>query len=259
MAKQWSLPTRSICHKVKKLQTKPRDKGLIRPFPQARLGENDPMTDNAIVKSTMDYVRRELGSDSSGHDWWHIWRVYNTALHINSVENADSLVVELAALLHDIADQKFHNGDEEIGPSTARTWLEKQQIDEQRIAHICEIIHDLSFKGAGTRTDMPTLEGQIVQDADRLDAIGAMGIARAFAYGGSRGREIYNPEIAPEFHQSFGSYKASKSSTINHFDEKLLLLKDRINTPTGKKMAEDRHAFMLAYLKQFHEEWEGKA
>lgn len=214
------------------------------------------MTDNKeIIEQTTDYVRHELEGEVSGHDWWHIHRVVNNALTIAKEEKADETIVCLASLLHDIADYKMHDGDCDIGPRIARDWLEKQGLDEEYIQHTCDIIKDISFKGAKTESPMRTLEGKIVQDADRLDAIGAVGIARVFAFGGSQGREIYNPEIQPTLHTNFEEYKNSKSSSITHFSEKLLLLKDRMNTPTAKKMAEKRHAFMLAFLDQFNEEW----
>lgn len=215
--------------------------------------------DKTIIEETKNYVRRELEGESSGHDWWHIHRVVNNALAIAHEEKADETIVCLAALLHDIADYKMHEGDCDIGPKVARAWLEKQGMDEPRIAHVCKIIEDLSFKGAGTESPMDTLEGKIVQDADRLDAIGAVGIARVFAFGGNKGREIYSPEIGPTAHKSFEEYKTSKSSSINHFHEKLLLLKDRMNTKTAKRMAAERHAFMLLFLDRFHKEWDSQA
>lgn len=215
--------------------------------------------DEILVERTRDHVREAMTGESSGHDWWHVFRVYRTAMAIARAEGADATVVALAALLHDIADYKMHDGDTTAGPRAARAWLEAQGMDESRLAHICSIIEDLSFKGAGTPTPMQTLEGKIVQDADRLDAIGAIGIARAFAFGGSRGREIYNPDIEPVLHKSFDEYKASQSTSINHFYEKLLLLKDLMNTEAAKGMAAERHAFMLRYLEQFRKEWGGPA
>lgn len=214
-------------------------------------------SDKEIVEQTKGYVRQELEGESSGHDWWHIHRVYNNALTIAQTERADEPIVSLAALLHDIADYKLHDGDCDIGPKVARAWLERQGMDEPRITHVCKIIKDMSFKGAETASTMNTIEGKIVQDADRLDAIGAIGIARAFAVGGYMGREIYNPDVKPTMHKSFDEYKASKSSTINHFHEKLLLLKDLMNTETAKKMADERHVFMIKFLEQFHKEWSG--
>lgn len=217
------------------------------------------MTNNEIIQKTIGYVKETLAGDSAGHDWYHIERVWKNALLIGRGEQADMFIVELAALLHDIADHKFHNGDTEIGPRTARAWLENLGLEETIIAHVEEIIRGLSFKGANVATPMRTIEGMIVQDADRLDAIGAIGIARAFAYGGFKGRLLYDPETPPEAHDSFDAYKSSNTATINHFYEKLLLLKERMNTPTAKTLAEGRHAHMEAFLEQFYAEWEGRA
>lgn len=197
--------------------------------------------------------------EGSGHDWWHIERVWRNARHIAHHEPVDLLVVDLAALCHDIADHKFHNGDETAGPRVARTHLERIGVGEDVIVHVCEIITDLSFKGAGITTPMRTREGMVVQDADRLDAIGAIGIARTFAYGGHAGREIHNPEIPPVSHDSFEAYKNNTSPTINHFHEKLLLLRDRMNTPTARRIADQRHQYMEDFLEQFHREWDGDA
>jgi uncharacterized protein len=212
-----------------------------------------------IIK-TAQFVRNKLEGEGSGHDWWHIQRVWNTAKNITSEipEQVDELVVELAALLHDIADHKFHNGDHTIGPKVARDWLETLKVEDHIIEHVCEIIQDLSFKGSGVPTPMRTIEGEIVQDADRLDAIGAIGIARAFAYGGFKSRELYNPEISPADHKSFEDYKNDKGHTINHFYEKLFLLKDRMNTSVAKRIATERHLFMEQYVDRFLKEWEGK-
>ncbi len=212
-----------------------------------------------IIQKTVGYVKETLAGDSAGHDWYHIERVWKNALLIGRGEQADMFVVELAALLHDIADHKFHGGDTEIGPRTALAWLEKLEVEEAIVSHVVEIIRSLSFKGANVPTPMRTLEGMIVQDADRLDAIGAIGIARAFAYGGYKGRMLYDPKMPPEAHDSFDAYKSSNTATINHFYEKLLLLKDRMNTETAKKLAAGRHAHMQAFLDQFYAEWEGRA
>lgn len=212
----------------------------------------------SIVAATEEYVQKKLSGEGSGHDWWHVLRVWNNAKTIAQRENADLFVVDLAALLHDIGDHKFHNGDETVGPRLAREWLEQQQVEEKTIDHVCSIIRDLSFKGAGTSSDMPTLEGRVVQDADRLDAIGAMGIARAFAYGGHKNREMYNPSIKPVLHESFEAYKSSTAPTINHFYEKLLLLKDRMHTETARQMAAQRHQYMEDFLNQFYAEWNGE-
>ncbi|WP_243387561.1 HD domain-containing protein [Bacillus kexueae] len=217
------------------------------------------MNEKQIIEKTVDYVRKELEGEGSGHDWWHIYRVWKNALHISAHENVDQFVVEMASLLHDIGDWKFHYGDESVGPRLAREWMTSLPIEEERIAHICSIIEHLSFKGAGTKSVMNTLEGMIVQDADRLDAIGAIGIGRAFAYGGFAHQEMYNPTFEPTYHQTFEEYKKAKTTTIHHFYEKLLLLKDRMNLPSSKAIAEKRHAYMVDFLEQFLNEWNGKA
>lgn len=212
---------------------------------------------NFVVEQTSQHVRSLMSQDSSGHDWWHIDRVRNTAVQIARQEGADPVIVELAALLHDIADWKFHGGDETAGPRAARDWLSQFPLPDQSLDHICDIIATLSFKGANVATPMTTLEGQCVQDADRIDAIGAIGIARAFAYGGHKGRAMYDPEHPPTLHDSFEAYKRNAGPTINHFHEKLLLLRDRMNTTTAKAIADERHQFMEAFLQQFHREWDG--
>lgn len=211
-----------------------------------------------ILKKTEEYVRKQHDGEGTGHDWWHIDRVRNTALFIAKEEEADLFIVELAALLHDIADHKFHHGDETMGSKVANDWLRPLNLDENSIKHVKEIITDLSFKGANVKTPMQTIEGKIVQDADRLDAIGAIGIARAFAYGGHKNREMYNPHKSPTMHNSFDAYKNDTGSTINHFYEKLFFLKDRMNTSSGKKIAEHRHQFMVEYVHRFFSEWNGK-
>jgi uncharacterized protein len=207
-----------------------------------------------IVEKTRDFVRKTLENAEGGHDWWHIHRVWLNAHRIAENENADMLVVELAALLHDIADSKFHNGDEEIGPATAGEFLQELGIDEHIIVHVQQIIRNISFKAGFDNKAFHSKELDIVQDADRLDAIGAIGIARAFSYGGFKGREIYNPEIAPNLNMTKEEYKNSAAPSINHFYEKLLLLKDKMNTETGKAMAGQRHQFMEMYLQQFFDE-----
>lgn len=217
------------------------------------------MNNQDIVSQTADFVKAKLSGDGSGHDWFHVERVWKNAIHIGKRENVDMFVVELAALLHDIADWKFADGDETAGPREARRWLEDLSVDENAIAHVCEIIKDLSFKGARVKTSMKTKEGMVVQDADRLDALGAIGIARAFAYGGHKNREIHNPSITPTLHQSFEQYKNSTSTTLNHFYEKLLLLRDLMNTQAAKHIAEERHAYMEQFLERFYCEWEGNA
>ena len=215
------------------------------------------MRQEMIIKLTEEHVRRKLEGEGSGHDWWHVYRVWKNAIHIGKVEGANLFVVELAALLHDIADWKFNNGDEEAGPRESAKWLKSLELEEEIIVQISDIIRSLSFKGANVKSPMSTLEGMIVQDADRLDAIGAIGIARTFAYGGYKGREMYNPNIKPMVHNSFEEYKNNVNPTINHFYEKLLLLKDLMNTSTAKSMAEKRHIFMEEYLSKFYNEWEG--
>lgn len=215
---------------------------------------------NHIVLKTKEFVKQKLYGEGSGHDWWHIERVYLNCLQILN-ETYDVLnkeIVELAALLHDIADWKFRDGDETVGPKVAREWLESQQVKEDVIDHVCQIIKNLSFKGAGTQTPMKSLEGKIVQDADRLDAIGAIGIARAFAYGGYKGQEIFNPSLEPKVHHTAEEYKSQNTTSVNHFFEKLLLLKDRMNTPAAKKMANDRHQYMVNFLERFFQECQYK-
>lgn len=212
-----------------------------------------------IVQKVADEVRQKLEGEGSGHDWWHIVRVWNMAKHIGNSENADMFVVELAALLHDIADWKFHDGDDTVGPQIARQILEKHSVSTEVVTQVCEIILSMSFKGAGVKTEMKTIEGKVVQDADRLDAIGAIGIARTFAYGGHKNRPMYDPNKKPSLHQSKEEYFINQSPTINHFYEKLLLLKDRMNTKTAKGLAEDRHRFMEEYLNRFFQEWGGTA
>jgi uncharacterized protein len=212
-----------------------------------------------IIEETRRHVETLFADDGSGHDWWHIYRVWNVAGKLGEAEGADRTVVELGALLHDIADWKFHDGDDTVGPKKARKWLESQGADADTIDHVCDIVATISYKGAGVSTPMQTLEGKVVQDADRLDAIGAQGIARTFAYGGNKNRLIYHPDQKPVLHQSFEAYKKNDGHTINHFYEKLLLLKDRMNTEAGKKMAEERHLFMEQFLDQFFREWHGES
>src|SRR5262245_21047680 len=216
------------------------------------------MTAGDIIQQTADHVRALLAGDGTGHDWLHIERVRRTALAIGREEGADLFVVELAARLHDVAVWKFAGGDHEAGPRQSRAWLESLGAPPVTVDHVYEIIAGLSFKGAGVPTEMPTLEGRCVQDADRLDALGAIGVARAFAYGGHKQRALYDPAIPPTPHASFAAYKSSAGPTINHFYEKLLLLKDRMNTGTGQRLAAARHQFMEDYLAQFFAEWEGQ-
>ena len=187
-----------------------------------------------LIDRTADYVRTTLSGEGSGHDWWHVFRVWRMARRIGMAEAADELVVQLAALLHDIADWKSHDGDSTVGPQVAGDWLTSLDLDPGVTGHVCRIIADISFKGAGVEQPPLSLEGQVVQDADRLDAMGALGIARAFAYGGSKGRLIHDPAIEPVEHHTAEAYLKSGGTTVNHFYEKLLLLKDRMNTATGK-------------------------
>ncbi|HEX8022319.1 HD domain-containing protein [Mucilaginibacter sp.] len=212
------------------------------------------MEHNKLIGATVNFVRDTLRDAEGGHDWWHIHRVWTNAKLINQTEKTDQLVVELAALLHDIADSKFHNGDEEIGPRTAGNYLQSMNVDAAVIEHVQQIIRHMSFKASFDKKSFHSPELEVVQDADRLDAIGAIGIARAFTYGGFKGRELYNPEIKPNLSMTKEEYKNTTAPTINHFYEKLLLLKDKMNTPTGKAIAAQRHAFMEDYLKQFFEE-----
>lgn len=215
------------------------------------------MTDQEIIEKTIDFVKQELQTAEGGHDWWHIERVRKIALTIAKTEPSNLLIVELGSLLHDIADSKFNNGNETIGVEKAQAFLRSLSADESVVEHIGRIISNISFKGGNVTPDFFSTELAVVQDADRLDAIGAIGIARAFNYGGYIGRELYNPTIAPMVGMTKAQYKSSSAPTINHFYEKLLLLKDRMNTATGRKMAEQRHQFMELYLNQFFKEWDG--
>jgi uncharacterized protein len=209
-----------------------------------------------ILAAAEDYARTELRSEGSGHDWRHIERVRNLARTIALEEGADRYVCELAALLHDLADAKVA-GDEVTGQRRVHDWLVAQEAEPSAIERVMEIIATMSFAG-GARPAMTTLEGRVVQDADRLDAIGAVGVARTFAYGGSRRRLLYDPDIPPQTHVSAEAYHASDGPTINHFYEKLLLLKDRMNTAYARRLAEGRHAYMEAFLAEFYAEWHGK-
>ena len=212
-----------------------------------------------LIERTKAYVRHTLANAEKGHDWFHTYRVYQHARHIAEGENADGLVVELAALLHDIADPKFHNGDESIGPAKARAFLGEHKVQQAVIEHVCQIIRYMSYKNSLAEGEavFSSLEMEIVQDADRLDAIGAIGIARTFHYGGYKNRLMYDPDIPPVTDLTKEAYKNSDAPTINHFYEKLLRLKDMMNTATARKLAEERHTFMLQFLDQFYKEWEG--
>lgn len=221
------------------------------------------MNEEIIIKRTEAYVKRTLKEDRSGHDWWHIYRVQRNAIEIGKRENANIFIIRLAALLHDIADWKFHRGDDSTGSDLARKWLEKMKIEESAVSHICEIIKDLSFMGAGIESKMKTKEGMIVQDADRLDAIGAIGIARAFATGAKFNEIFYEPSIPVPQYKSAQEYITSKGkegrTVVNHFYEKLLLLKDLMNTKSAKRIARKRHKFMEKFLDEFLKEWEGES
>jgi len=210
------------------------------------------MTNEQVITETINFVKQTLNNAEGGHDWWHIYRVWVNAKKIAEDEPCDKFTVELAALLHDIADSKFHNGDEEIGPATAGNFLRELGVNEVIVNHVQQIIRHISFKGSFDGAKFSSPELSVVQDADRLDAIGAIGIARTFSYGGFKGREIYSPEVAPNLNMSKEEYKNSAAPSLNHFYEKLLLLKDKMNTPSGKKLAQQRHEFMEAYLKQFY-------
>ena len=216
------------------------------------------MDNQILIKNTIDFVKQKLEGAEGGHDWFHMGRVYKNAMLIAKDEECDLLVVQLSALLHDIADSKFHDGDETVGPRLAKEFLQNQHVDKDIISHVAKIIENISYKGGNFQKSFHSLELNIVQDADRLDAIGAIGIARAFNYGGFKGRELYNPEIEPNLTMDKEEYKKSASPTINHFYEKLLLLRDKMNTETGKNLAEERHRFMEQFLSEFYSEWNGK-
>lgn len=216
------------------------------------------MNNSDIISKTITFVKKQLNNAEGGHDWFHIERVYKNSLLIAKEEVCNLQIVQLSALLHDIADSKFHDGDESVGPKVARTFLESQNVDESVIHHVINIIENISFKGGNLEKKFSSIELDIVQDADRLDAIGAIGIARTFNYGGFKNRVLYDPEIAPNTNMSVEEYKRSQAPTINHFYEKLLLLKDKMNTQTGKQIAQERHRFMEGFLAQFYAEWEGE-
>lgn len=232
--------------------------------------------DQAIIDQIVAHVKAKFSGEASGHDWFHLERVWKMAQHLAELEGQltlesvtsatattqpteiDHFVLEAGALLHDIADWKFHDGNEQAGPEAATALLQPLGVSQERIDHVCDIIKTISFKGAGVVTPMKTLEGQLVQDADRLDALGAVGIARTFAFGGSQNRAIYDPAIKPQLHQSFDAYKKEQNHSLNHFYEKLLLLKERMNTASGKKIAEGRHQYLQDFLDEFLAEWDGQ-
>jgi len=213
--------------------------------------------ESKIIEEVKAEIKKQFEGEGTGHDWWHMVRVVNNALTIGRKENANLFLVELAAWLHDIGDHKFHK------ETDAQERLITQILDDVGLKkeiqkEILAIVASVSYKGAKVETLPSSLEGQVVQDADRLDAIGAIGIARAFAFGGNKERLLYHPEQPPVMHNDFEAYKNDKGHTVNHFYEKLLLLKERMQTSTGKKMAEDRHVYMESFLSQFYKEWEGK-
>ena len=217
------------------------------------------MNKELVIKQTIEFVKKTLKDDITGHDFWHAYRVWKIAVQIANNEGADMITVELSALLHDIADAKINNGDDIIGLEKVRNWLENSDIDVKRVKHICDIIENISFSKNVSSKNITTKEGMIVQDADRLDATGAMGISRTFTYGGFIKRPLHDPDIKPRDHKSNEEYQRyGNSSSINHFYEKLLLLKDLMNTDTAKKIAERRHRYMKQFLDEFYTEWEGK-
>jgi uncharacterized protein len=222
------------------------------------LQENN-MNQEKIIQNTIEFVKTELKNAEGGHDWFHIERVFKNTILISKDEKVDVFTVSLGALLHDIADPKFHNGDETIGPKIAAEFLKKENVDPKTITHVINIIKYISFKNSLSKTGkkFTSKELEVVQDADRLDAIGAIGIARCFNYGGFKNRSLYDPEILPNLEMTKEQYKKSDAPTINHFYEKLLLLKDKMNTKTGKKIAIERHQYMEQFLTQFYNEWDG--
>lgn len=220
------------------------------------------MSKEKIINQTIEFVKEDMVSGDFAHDWWHIYRVWNNAKHIGQNEKVDIFVVELAALLHDIADWKFNSGDIGIGLAKAKNWLEKLGVDEQITTHVCQIIKESSFKGSQNNSKMKTVEGMVVQDADRLDAIGAIGIARAFTTGARFNELLHDPRVSVPSYKDEDEYikaKGEKGRTvINHFYEKLFLLKDLMNTETGKSIAQKRHKYMEDYLEEFYKEWDGE-
>ncbi|MBT3828142.1 HD domain-containing protein [bacterium] len=216
------------------------------------------MDEVVVIQKTVNFVKETLAGAEGGHDWWHIYRVWKLSKHIAATESVNKFIIELGALLHDIADSKFHDGDEKVGPAKARAFLNSLDVEKTVIEHVENIIANISFGGGNHDQKFRSPELDVVQDADRLDSIGAIGIARTFNYGGYKGHELYNPNIKPNLNMTKKEYKSSKAPTLNHFYEKLLLLKDRMNTQTGLKMAEYRHTFIEQFLNEFHQEWDGK-
>lgn len=216
------------------------------------------MEKTEFIKKTADYIKKTFDNAHSGHDWWHMWRVWQNAKLIGKTEKVDMFIVEMGALLHDISDWKFNSKKDSESGVQARKWLTQFILDEKTVNHICDIVANVSFKGVGVTPEMKTLEGKVVRDADRLDALGAIGIARAFAYGGAVNRSMYDPTEPPYIHKTQKEYMNKKSHSINHFYEKLLHLKDLMRTETGRRLAEKRHRYMEEFLKEFYGEWEGK-
>lgn len=218
------------------------------------------MNTNETLRKTREFAREHMKGDGSAHDWWHVVRVVELAKKIGQQEGADLFVVELGALLHDIADWKFTGGDLTIGPKLAKDWLESQSVGGKIIETVIEIVEHISYRGGTNKHVMQTLEGKVVQDADRLDGLGAIGIARTFSVGGNVGKQIHNPEISVKQYRDFADYNANykQSTTINHFYEKILLVKDKMNTKTGKQLAGHRHKYMEKFLEEFYAEWNGK-
>ena len=214
-------------------------------------------SNSTIITNTINFVKKTLANAEGGHDWFHIERVYRNSILISEGEEVNTIIVQLAALLHDIADSKFHGGDDTIGPKVAVKFLKTQKISEEDTIHIIKIIENVSFKGGNDTKTFHSKELEVVQDVDRLDAIGAIGIARTFNYGGFKNRKLYDPSVPPQLNMSPSEYKASTAPTINHFYEKLLLLKDKMHTSTAKEIAQERHEFMEQFLEQFYTEWNG--
>jgi uncharacterized protein len=216
------------------------------------------MDNSDVIDYVVSELKREFADESTGHDWFHLERVWKNAKQIAATEGGDLFVIELAALLHDIADHKFVADADAEAKRRIQAMLSKVQVDQKTIDRVIDIVSKSSFKGGIGENPMKQLEGLIIQDADRLDAIGAIGIARTFAFGGKFGNLLYHPDIPPATFKSAEEYRKNRTHTINHFYEKLLLLKDKMNTPTGKRMAEQRHIFMQEFLNQFYNEWQGK-
>jgi len=212
--------------------------------------------ESPLILATKTFVQQELANAEGGHDWFHIERVYKNALLIAEDEDVNLEIVALGALLHDIADAKFYQGDETVGPQKAQQFLQQQNVEQTTIEQVIKIIEHISFKGGNFQQQFHSKELAIVQDADRLDALGAIGIARTFNYGGFKNRKLYDPAIAPRLNMTKEEYKKGDNPTINHFYEKLLLLKDRMNTQKGKQIAQERHLFMEKFLEQFYAEWD---